>query len=351
LIFAKLVLGGLFCAQLFAAGSSFSITGNGADDNITELKQKAIIEYLQAYLGARFESYAAQVTPEFAERYVQDYKVNRSSGKIQVTGHLDADGLKGWVRLSETKRGANTVKPVFLLSSSIPGLTLAPSQTAAKTREGGMGQVFLSETAVAFQKLNAKLGVGSGSISLNQPPRNDSELRKLEDFAKSDGFTSAVWVHLVPCKTCGGARLDTHFYNLNPARQVLARSDELPLGASEFANSARLKQALKGPVQALRADIEEKISNGALFSNAYRLTVQGLENYRAFKVLQSNITETDFIISATLKRSEHKMAEYEILSSLSAEEIGSRLDSESFDGFRLKTLSVDAPNVVVKFGR
>ena len=214
-----------------------------------------------------------------------------------------------------------------------------------------MGGVFLAETSVAFQKLNAKLGVGSGSLSLSQPPRNDSELRKLEDFAKSDGFTSAVWVHLVPCKSCGGARLDTHFYNLNPARQVLARSDELPLSPGEFANASRLKQALKNPVQALRGDIEEKISNGALFSNAYRLTIQGLENYRAFKVLQSTIGETDFIISATLKRSEHKMAEYEVLTALSAEELGARLDSESFDGFRLKTLSVDAPNVVVKFGR
>ncbi len=349
MIFAKLLFG--LAALAWAAGSSFSVLGAGENDNIGDLKQRAIIEYLQAFLGARYEGYASQVTPEFAERYVQDYKVSRQGGRIQITGHLDSDGLKGWIRLSETKHGANSVKPVLLLSSAIPGLTITPSQTAAKTRENGMGQVFLSETSSAFQKLNTRLGVTGSSINLSQPPRSESELKRLQDYGAGDGFNSALWLHLVPCKTCGGARLDMHFYNLNPVRQVLARSDELPLSASDFANSSRLKQAMKVPITALKADIEDKIANGALFSNAYRLTIEGLENYRAFKVVQNAMGETDFIIQANLKRSEPKMAEYEVLSLLSAEELAARLDGETFDGFKLKTVRVDAPSVVVKFGR
>jgi len=333
-----------------AASSSFSITGSADGESIADLKLRAVVEYLQAYLGNRFETYSTQVNAEFAERYVQDYKVNRAGGKITVTGHLDSDGLKGWIRLSETKRGT-TVKPVFLLSSSIPGLTITAGQTAAKSRESGLVQVFMNESSTAFQKLNTRLGVGGSSLSLSQPPRNDSELRRLQDFAAGDGFTSALWLHLVPCKSCGGARMDAHFYNLNPVRQVLARSDELPLSAGDFANQARLKQALKGPVTALRSDIEDKISNGALFSNAYRLTVEGLENYRAFKVLQSAIGDVEFIIQATLKRSEPKVAEYEILSALTADELGARLDGETFDGFRLKTTKVDAPTITVRFSR
>ena len=61
------------------------------------LKYRAVVEWLQRYLGGRYAEIEKMVTPEFAEKYILDYKVGRNPGNralYQLTGHLDADSLE-----------------------------------------------------------------------------------------------------------------------------------------------------------------------------------------------------------------------------------------------------------------
>ncbi len=340
----------LLCGLAFAAGATFSVTATDDTQQLPDLKQRAVLEFLQRYLGERYDQYAPQVTADFAEGYILDYKVGKAGNRLQVIGHLDAERLKGWIRLAETKKGSTGVKPMLVISSTIPGLTISPSQTGARVREGALGQTLQAEAAAAFQKVNAKLGVPGGP-GLSHPPRIDSELRALRDYGNSEGYSVALWAHLVPCRTCGGARLDLFLYNLSQARRVLAKSEDLPLSGGDFNSSPRLKTVLKAPFAAFRNDLEALVSSGQIFSAAYFLTVEGVENYRVYKLIESGLGELDYIIQSVMKFSSPKIAEFEILTTLPGQELLSRLDNESFSGFDLKPVRVDSHNLVMRYSK
>lgn len=336
--------------KAFGGGAPFSVGGQAESQDVSELKRQAVLDYLARALGPRFQQYEKAVTPEFAERYILDYKVSRSGGnRVQLTGHLDAEALKGWIRLSETKGGKNAFRPMLLISSSIPGLTISPKETASKVRESALGQQILSEATAAFQKVNAKLTVPDGGPSLSAPPRAEGEIRTLRDVG--EGYSCALWVHLSPCKSCGGSRLDLFVYNLGQARRVLGKSEDLALSGGDFNSAPRVKTALKAPFAEFKNDLEEIVSNGQLFSSSYRLVVEGVESYRAYKRLETEIGELDYLNQVVLKRVEPKVAEFEVLSSLGGEEVLSRLDGETFNGFRLKPVRVDSHHLVVKYSR
>ena len=75
-----------FPLVVWAAGGVPFTVGGGADtQNISDLKHRAVLEFLQRQLGERFEQYEKQITPEFAERYIMDYKVGRAGGNRQVS--------------------------------------------------------------------------------------------------------------------------------------------------------------------------------------------------------------------------------------------------------------------------
>ena len=348
-LFVTLLLSRLLWA---ASGVPFEVSGTQDPQGLPQLKQQAVMQLLQRYLGNRFDAYESQITPDFAEKYILDYKVSRAPGKMILSGHLDGEALRGWVRLSETKRGSNVVKPVFLLSSTLSGLTITPNQTGAKIREGGMAAIFLAEANQSFQKLNTKLGtVEGGNPGAVRPPSQESELKTLKDFAQGAGYNAALWAHLVPCRSCGGTRLDLHVYHLATQRQVLARSEELALSASDFTNATKLRNALKTPFSNLKTDLENAISDGSLFNFSYRLTIEGLESYRSFKQVELELAQLDYISQSVLKRAQPQVAEYEVLSSLPIEELSSRLSAETFNGFGLKPVRVDSRELTVRYSR
>src|SRR4051794_12741866 len=105
----------LFLSQLaLAEGVPFVLSSSSlppSPDDVRQtaligrLKYQAVVDYLQRLMGSRYSKYEELVTPEFAEKYVLDYQVNRLPGKsaIELNGHLDGDALKRWVRVTETK--------------------------------------------------------------------------------------------------------------------------------------------------------------------------------------------------------------------------------------------------------
>lgn len=95
----------LVSSLALASGVEFRVSaselGGGADDGDStsaRLKQRAVQNFLRRALGNRYASVERKITPEFAERYVLDYKTQRGPRGMEILGHLDGDALKSWAR-------------------------------------------------------------------------------------------------------------------------------------------------------------------------------------------------------------------------------------------------------------
>lgn len=358
----KLVLLGILLSQLaLAEGVPFVLSSNSLppspDDShqsalIARLKYQAVVDYLQRLMGARLQKYEDVVTPEFAEKYVLDYQVNRTPGRtsIELNGHLDGDALKRWVRVTETKAaGASSLKPGFILSSTVPGLTLLPKDTPGRVRDTTVGQTLFSMVSAVFNKVNARLSpIEEGGLSLTEPPKRDSEMRSLRDYAISASRNSVAWVALSVCKGCG-IRVDFILYNLTQGRLVVAKSDNVQLDAKDFSNAERIRTVLKEPLHEFSQDFEEAISGGSIFASAHRVIVEGLDSYRAYKQVEAGLQTQDFVVGASLKRSEPALAEFQVLTPLSTKDLAQHFTTAVFNGFALKVAGSDRDSVTLRY--
>jgi len=316
---------------------------------IAQLKLKAVTEWLQNYLGPRFASIEKTVNRDFSERYILDYKVGRTPDRaqIQLTGRLDSDGLKRWVRTLDARSRSNALTPFLVLSSTVPNLPYAVGDTAQRSKDSLLAQTLLSEVNAGMQKYNMKVTVTDLSrVGQRQPPMNDSDIRTLRE---QSGGNSCLWVFFQPCKGCNGMRMDLYFYNLTQGRRLIARSDEISLNPSDLADKAKIRAALKSSLEQFHSEFEETISSGTLASSAYDLTVEQVDSYRTFKVIESSLGKLDFVVQSVLNRSEPKVAGFQILSPLSAQELAQRLAQENFAGFHLKPVRVDSKSLVMRY--
>ncbi len=360
----------LFSFCLYAEEIPFSVSGNpgptaqGApnlDDPeqqaslIAELKTRAINEWLQGYLGNRFPQFEKQITPDFAEKYISDYKVARlgnDRNTMQLTGHIDGDSLKRWVRLSETKKGTNVIRPVFLLSSTIPGLTMSPGETSERIRNSPLAEGIFTQVNHQFQRLNAKLYAADRPAPLSNPPKDENDIYSLRDYGNQMGNSNtAVWVYLAPCASCGGARIDTFLYSLSSTRLVFALSEDLPLQPKDFSNPERIKAVLAPVFQQFHLEFESAVSEGKLLSSSFRIIVEGLESYRLYKLIENEMNRMDFISQPTLKQVVSHAAEFNVLSSLPSDELAQRIQSVDFNGYHLKPQRVDPRAIYVRYSK
>jgi hypothetical protein len=342
-------------SRIFAEGVPFTQSGaslpagtvGDQTSSVSQLKYQAVLDYLQRISGAKYAQFEKQVNPDFAEKYISDYKVSRQTGNLTVSGHIDGEGLRRWVHLLETKtRGAGSLSPYFILSSSLPGLTVSPSETAAKMKDLVVGQTILELFNASLHKFNVRISLADlSTLGVNQPPRTENEIRGLAGSANN----AALWANLLACKTCGGVRLDTYLYQVSQGRLLIAHSDDLNLEPKDFANREKLKSVLKEPMKQFQADFEEMVSSGGLSSGSYRLSVEGVDSYRAYKLVENELSKQDFIAQVLLKHTESRLAEFEIRSSLAMPELSQRLGQSSFPGFKLKPLRVDSKSVVVRY--
>ncbi len=343
-------------ASTFADGVTFNQTAPDPGGNpdaqtglIAGLKLKAISEYLQNYLGSRYSSVEKFINHDFAERYILDYKVGRTADRtqLQVVGNLDSDGLKRWLRTLDVKTRGSSLTPFLVLSSSVPNLPYAITDTSQRIKDSSLAQTLLAEVNTKLQKVNIRLGTADLShLGLKQPPMSDTDIKTLRD---QTGGNSCIWVQFQPCKTCGGMRMDLYFYNLTQGRRLLSRSDDLILTAADLADKTKIRAVLRTPIEQFQSDVEELVSSGMLTSSSYDLTVEQVDSYRTYKQIEASLGRLDFIVQAVLNRSEPKVAGFQVLSPLSAQELSQRLAQENFAGFHLKPVRVDSKSLVVRY--
>ena len=354
----------LGAVNVFAAstGKEFTVASEslpplapGAESSavLVRLKQQAVREFLQKILGPRYDRYDTQITPEFAERYITDYQVNRQSSdstQMEIAGHLDTDALKQWVRVNETKATGNSaLKPLFLISANLPGFTIDPKQSALQVKQNPATGTFYRQLQEVFQKFNAVLGTTEESgLGLSKAPTREADIRVLRSFGVMAGFNSAVWVNLSVCKNCG-TRIDFLLYNLTQARQVLSTSVDVEMDPAEMNDAKRLTKAISKAIADFAAGFEESISKGTLFASEYRLIVEGLNSYKAFKLVDSALGKQDFILQSVLSRAQSQTAEFRILSPLPPRELFQRFSVAQIPGLTLKPLSIDSQTVTVRY--
>lgn len=348
--FAKTVALCWLVSSIALAKGEFSVTGGPGQTNVDQLKHLAVVTWLRSN---NYKSYAENLTYDAAEKYILVSKASRTSGnRMVLSGTLDIDALQHWVRMAETKRGATTFKPMLVLTSSLPGMTISAAESGARTRESALGQVVLAETTGLFQKFAAKVDLPSGSVPVSGIPKaGERDMATFRDYANSHGHNTALWVHFSPCKSCGGSRIDFFLFNLTHGRQALVRSDDLNLSGGDMVSPARIKSALKGPFQQFRMDLEDAVSEGTLFCAAHRLIIEGIEGYRTYKAIEFGFAKTDFISLSQIKRAAPQTAEFEILSPLESEEVSQRLEAMDFGGFRMKSVRVDHHLIIMRYFR
>jgi len=338
-----------FSVSATATGDSGDLTGN--------LQYQAVVEWLQRYLGNRFAQYQGKVTPEFAKRYILDYSIGHPSAdrnQVVLSGHLDAEGLKKWVRVAEAKRGGSSLKVLFLLSSTLPGISLYASATATGLHDSQLAQTLYNESNAVFHKFSTRATPASNpKLSISQPPTSQTEMKGLQEYGISEGYNTALWIQLAPCKACNESsiRMDTYLYNLIAPRLALSRSDELPLQTADLVKPEKLRSAVHFPLEQFRSDLEDQASEGTLFTAAHRLIIEGIDSYRVYQQVESGISRMDFIDQSVLKRSEPKLAEFELLCSMKPDELYARLQQAEPGGFHLKPVRIDPQALVMRYSK
>lgn len=327
----------------------------GQGSTIAQLKQRAVISWLQSYLGDRFPQVEKHIGKDFGEKYILDYQVGKSAEnktQVEIKGSLDANGLKRWLNLLETRaKGNSTATPLLVLSSSAPGLTILPSETPARASDSQLGQAIVALGNPILQKFNGKLIVGEVGVSTAEPPKSEREVRDVASSLSRRGQSLALWFHLAACKTCGGYRLDTHLLQLNQGRRALARSDDLALSSADLVNGVKLRAALKQPFTELQAELEELISSGALSGNAYALIFENVPNYESYKTLEKQISALDYLIEPTFSSAQAGTFSMDVMSPLGSDELMQRITTQVFTGFSLKRVSVDSRKLVVRYSK
>lgn len=340
---------------MFTVSSTELTDADQGEDVIGRLKLKAVTNWMQNFLGSRYDRFADKVNAEFAERYILEYKVSRpqpaNKSLITLTGTLDSDSLKRWLRVAEVKTaGASVIKPLFILSSDAPGVGFTPRETGLRVRDSKLGEALFSHLNAHLQKLNARLTpLESGSFSLSAPAKTPAELKALSEAGAQGGYNGAIWIHVAACKSCGGSRLEMYFFNLAQGRIGLVQSADLSAEGRELSGPERIKKITKGPLSEFESEFDDLVSQGVLFSATHRVLVEGIDSYRAFKQINGGMGKLDFVTRAVLKRSEPAAAEYEVLSSLGNDELFQRFHLASFPGFQLKPVRLDGDAIIVRY--
>lgn len=342
-----------FCQTPFsvAAPLESEASESSGDESLRELisrlKQDAVILWLRDYLGEKANSYEKSVTPDFAESYILDYRVTRTGENkniIQLSGHIDTDSIKGWLRVSATKLSGNSsLKPALVVSSS-PNISLSEGQQ----------NVLENSVKANLNRELKKLRVAFSDIQpppLDAPPRDESGITELASRFQSKGFNFAIWVYLNRCRSCSMARLDIYSFSLSNAQVVTSLSEELPSFMISLQTEEQANSLLSPFFKTFQQDFERAIAEGRTSSQIVTLTVEGLENYRAYKKLEYLLSQQSFFSDLTPKHFIQNTAQFEAVSPLNSTDVARRIQALSFSEGKVDLVRVDSRNVIVRYSR
>lgn len=320
---------------------------------INDLKYLAVSNFLQNHLGAKYNQFDKFVTPDFSEKYILDYKVTRgggSPGTVELVGHLDGDALKRWARLIESKtRGSNQIKPLFILSSNLPGLSFSPADTSLRQRDSSIAQVLGQMTQLQLKKLNTQLTPLDTSLGLDAPPKNISEIQSLTSSALRRGDSLVIWETISVCPGCVNPRLDIFVYNSQTQSLAFAIGDDLNISGRDLSNSELFKKSVGPLFQQFQSELENALSSGTLQELTMKIIFENVDSYRTLKVLETQLNQGNGYNSPVLKKVSGKSAEYEIKSTLNIDELGAKVQTNLPPGLKPQVGKADSSTLIVKF--
>jgi|688.fasta_scaffold114862_2 hypothetical protein len=321
---------------------------------LARLKQDAVILWLRQYLGSKASSVEKMVTPDFAENYILDYKLSRSGANkeiIQLSGHLDDEALKGWVRLSETKgKGSNQIRPLLIISANLPGMSTPSVDYFTHTGNSTFSQQVTQMVNQEVQKFNLRAIPASGAVG-STPPRNEREIVGLREGSTQDGANTAIWVYLNQCKSCEFPRLDIYLYSFMNPRLLSVQSDDLNIAVKDLGNTEKLKAALLPIFNEFHQEFERVIAEGKLNSAPLTVTIEGIDNYLSYRKIEYSLSKQSYLGQIVPHAFVQNTAQFEAVSSLGAEEVARRIQESVQPEIKLSPIRVDSRNIVMRYSR
>ena len=322
---------------------------------ISDLKYLAVANWLQTYLGQRFTQFDKYITPDFAEKYIFDYKLNRQAqpaGTLELVGHLDGDSLKKWIRLIDSKsRGSNQIRPLFIVSSNLPGFIISPIETASRSKDSLIIQILNQMAQEKLRKLNAGLTPLDGPCSLEAPPKNNSEIQTLISIANRGNETLVVWAALTACPGCNSTRIDLFLFNTYSQNLTFVVGDDLILSARDLGNPNLLRRVLTPVFLAFQTELENAFSEDTLKEMPFKLIIDNIDSFRLLKLAETGLSRGNGFSAPIFKKAAGKTAEFEIKSALSIEELTQRIEASPLAGFKNQVTRVDGSTLVVRYFR
>lgn len=352
----------LFNSCLTFAETPFSVAAPLEGENISEpqdsedtplksllarLKQDAVILWMRNQLGDKASNFEKKVTPEFAESYILDYRVDRKGENkniIQLSGHLDTDALKGWLRVSETKMASGSQLKLALVISF---------QSATELSDEQENNLFAATEKGLNQELKKlRLSVSSPfPPPFSLPPKGEAGISQLSQFFEPKGFNTVIWLHINQCATCPGARLDLYSYSLSQNFLMTALSEEVPGLLNSLKSSDGVNQLCEPFFKDFQKDFERAIAEGKTKSALVTLTIDGIGNYRDYKKLEYVLSQQSFWSDWVPKSFTQSTAQFEALSPLNASDVARRIEALSLSSGKLQLVRVDSRNVVMRYSR
>lgn len=312
---------------------------------VARLKQDAVVLWLRQYLKDSASRFEKLVTPELAESYILDYQLaQKGTNKdiLELSGHLDTEALKGWVRLIETKgKGGSELRPLLVTTDSV---NLSPPL------QSSFSSLVLSLLNQEAKKLNLKIMPATGSYSA-QPPRSEKEIMQLRNSLPQESGNTVIWMHLTQCRTCEFPRLDLFLYSLNRGALISSVSEELSLPLRQWDQTEKLKAGLVPISQQFHQELEKAISSGKFTASPLTITIEGIDNYLAYRKLESLLSKQTYLSDWFPKAFVQNTAQFEAISQLGAQEVAQRIENlQSLDA-KLSPVRVDSRNIVMRYSR
>jgi len=338
-----------------SASQAFSESDpNSQDTNplVARLKQDAVTLWLRQYLGNRSSQFEKWVTPKLAETYILDYKLSQKGANkdvVELSGHLDTESLKGWIRLIETKgKGSNQLKPLLVISESLPRSGGTDADAQSQQRQSVVAEEALNLLSREMKKLNLKPTLAAGSFSSN-PPRSEKDVAQLRMALGQQSGNPVIWLFLNQCRTCELPRADIYLYSMERSGLVASMSEELTVSLRQLDNAEKVRVALEPLVRQFQQDLEKAISEGKLTALPLTITIEGIESYLAYRKLDYSLSKQSYLSDWTPKAFVQSTAQFEALSYLDSEEVARRIESLNPQDLKLSRVRVDSRNIVMRY--
>lgn len=310
---------------------------------LSELKQKAIIHWAENTLKDQFSLYEKLFTPEFCEKFISDYKVNRNAQTkaLEISGHLDIKALRRWLQLEEAKgKGIKEQSIQLVFSSQVTDLSITSSD---------LGSVpFLVYLATQVQQLASKYRLRNfAPVVLASPPKSKSEINSLRSRLTSP---LVLWVHFKPGKGQKIIEADEIWYLTPQSRILKANSEDLNFGNQHYRTN-KDKSVLKNLNQTIANDFEDIISSNAVASSPFFLQIEGLDSLKKQTELQALLETKDYMGNFRLAQKNKSGIMFETVSSLPVEALAARLKDDLIEWPNVSVTAQDAKTVVIRYSK